>query len=48
MAERFLCPKCGKKTMVKIPAAEGRYTLQCELCGLKRGELRPDKQRDVI
>jgi transcription elongation factor Elf1 len=48
MTERFLCPKCGKNTMVKVPGEGGKYTLQCELCGLKRGKLPPDKQKDVI
>lgn len=48
MVERFLCPKCGKKSMVKIPGEGEKYSLRCELCGLERGKLPPDKGKDVI
>ena len=46
--EKFICPKCGKRSMVKKRDERGKYSLICELCGLKRGKLPKDKKKDII
>lgn len=46
--ETYVCPKCGKKTMVKTLTMDRKYTLVCQTCGLERGRLPVDEKRDVF
>jgi len=43
----FICPKCGKRSMVKQKVEKGKYTLVCTACGFKRGKLSKDLKRGV-
>ena len=43
--DTFICPKCGKKTMVKHPVEKRKYMLICQSCGFKRGILPKDHKR---
>jgi hypothetical protein len=42
------CPKCMKKTLIKQPIEEGKYTLLCISCGLRRGAFKPDKKKGIV
>ena len=44
----YICPKCGKKAMVKQKTATEKYTLICQSCGFKRGTLPKDRKRGVV
>jgi transcription elongation factor Elf1 len=44
----YICPKCGKKTMVKQKKSNGIYILICQVCGFKRGTLSKDLKRGVV
>lgn len=40
----YICPKCGKRTMIKKIINDKRYILVCEVCKAKRGPL-PGKKK---
>jgi transcription elongation factor Elf1 len=42
------CPRCRMKTLKKVQLENGKYTMECETCGLKRGEFKPDKKKGVV
>jgi transcription elongation factor Elf1 len=44
----YLCPKCGKKSMVKQSIEPGKYMIICQVCGFERGVLPKDKKRGVV
>jgi len=44
----YICPKCGKRSMVKQKNANGKYTLVCQSCDSKRGTLAKDQKRGVV
>jgi transcription elongation factor Elf1 len=45
----FICPRCGKKSMMKKEAEPGKYILVCSLCGFTRGVLPTrDTKRGVV
>ena len=46
--EKFVCPRCGKRSMIKKETEDGKYFLICQSCGMKRGKLPKDKRKDVI
>jgi predicted RNA-binding Zn-ribbon protein involved in translation (DUF1610 family) len=46
--KEYICPKCGKKAMVKQKTAPRKYTLVCQACGFKRGALPKDRKRGVV
>jgi transcription elongation factor Elf1 len=46
--KKSVCPNCGTRTMVRIRLPNGRYTLKCDVCGLERGEFKPDTHRGVV
>jgi transcription elongation factor Elf1 len=47
--EEFICPKCGKRTMVKKEVEPGKYQLVCSKCGFQHGMLPDDdKKRGFI
>ena len=31
----YICPKCGKKTMMKQQLTSGKYRLACSVCGFQ-------------
>jgi uncharacterized protein (DUF983 family) len=43
-----LCPVCGNRTLVKMYLPDGKYTIVCKTCGMKRGELEPDDKKGVV
>jgi predicted RNA-binding Zn-ribbon protein involved in translation (DUF1610 family) len=43
----YICPKCGKKAMVKQKTKSRGYMLICQVCGFKRGTLPKDRKRGV-
>ena len=45
--DEFICPKCGKRSMVKQKVEKGKYMLICQSCGFKRGILPKDRKRGV-
>ncbi|MFO8050419.1 MAG: hypothetical protein R6V01_01815 [Thermoplasmatota archaeon] len=46
--EDAICPRCGKKGLIKKDLGNGKYTIVCPHCGLERGELPPDSKRGVV
>lgn len=48
MAAKEICPKCGKRTMKKVPVENNRFMWICEECGISRGPLKPDKKKGVV
>jgi hypothetical protein len=34
--------------MTKRRLPDGRYTLKCKVCGLQRGEFKPDSRKGVV
>ncbi len=44
----YICPKCGKKAMVKQKTTNGKYILICQICGFKRGTLPKDRKRGLV
>jgi ribosomal protein L37AE/L43A len=42
------CPRCQKDTLKKIDLGNGKYSWVCDNCGLKRGEMKPDKKKGVV
>jgi hypothetical protein len=45
--KNYICPKCGKKAMVKQKIPTGEYVLICQSCAFKRGTLPEDRKRGV-
>jgi len=45
--DEYICPKCGKRSMVKEKVEKGKYTLVCTTCGFKHGKLPKDRKHDV-
>ncbi|MEA3457844.1 MAG: hypothetical protein U9R21_04110 [Candidatus Thermoplasmatota archaeon] len=45
--EKFICPKCGKKTMVKQKVGQKKRSFVCTACGFQQGLLPKDRKRDV-
>ncbi|MBN1389147.1 MAG: hypothetical protein JXA22_00735 [Candidatus Thermoplasmatota archaeon] len=43
-----LCPRCGRKNLVKKWLKNGKYTIVCRTCGLKRGEFIPDNKNGIV
>jgi transcription elongation factor Elf1 len=43
----FICPKCGKKSMVQEKNPSGKYRLVCKHCGFNPGTLPQDRKRGV-
>jgi transcription elongation factor Elf1 len=43
----FICPKCGKRTMVKEEIEKVKYMLVCQSCGFKHRTLPKDHKRGV-
>ena len=41
----FICPRCGKKTLVKKEVEPGKYKLICNDCGFQRGDLPVEDQK---
>jgi len=35
----FICPRCGKRTLVKKEVEPGKYKLICNACGFQREAL---------
>lgn len=48
--ERFTCPECGRRSMVKVKNEEnkGSYMLKCLECGLVLGPLPAKNVKDLI
>jgi len=43
--EGFICPRCGKQTMVKKEIEPGKYQLVCMECGFKHSMLPDDDKK---
>jgi len=43
--EGFICPKCGKRAMIKKEVEPGKYKLICIDCGFQRGDLPVEDQK---
>jgi transcription initiation factor TFIIIB Brf1 subunit/transcription initiation factor TFIIB len=43
-----VCPRCGRKTLIRKDKGNGKYEIICTACGLVRGELPPDDKRGVV
>jgi hypothetical protein len=48
MAEKKICPKCGKRSMVEKDLLDGRYELVCGICHESRGPLKRDAKKGVV
>lgn len=47
--EDFICPKCGKRSMVKKEVEPGKYQLVCTKCEYKHYMLpKDDKKRGFV
>jgi predicted RNA-binding Zn-ribbon protein involved in translation (DUF1610 family) len=46
--EKYICPKCGKKEMIKQKTSNRKYILICQSCSFKRGNLPKDRKRGVV
>ena len=46
--DKFICPKCGKKAMMKKEVEPGKYKLVCDSCGFQRGTLPAEDQKRGI
>jgi len=47
--EGFICPKCGKRTMIKKEISPGKYQLICSECGFQHRMLPiDDKMRGFV
>jgi uncharacterized Zn finger protein len=44
---KYLCPQCGKETMVKKTTKPGWHILECQTCGTQRGPFRDRREIDV-
>ncbi len=46
--DQFLCPKCGKKSIIKQKVEKEKYMFICQTGGFKQGILaNKDRRRDV-
>lgn len=45
---KSICPHCETRTMARVRLPNGKYTLRCERCGLRRGEFKPDKKKGIV
>jgi rRNA maturation protein Nop10 len=48
MTDKLICPRCGKRAMLRNALSDGRYTLKCEFCGTKSGPFKKDIKKGVI
>jgi transcription elongation factor Elf1 len=46
--EGFICPKCGKRAMIKKEVEPGKYQLVCSKCGFQHRMLPDDKKRGFV
>ena len=47
--EGFICPKCGKRTMIRKEVEPGKYKLVCYKCGFQHHMLpKDDKKRGFV
>jgi transcription elongation factor Elf1 len=44
----FICPKCGKRTLVKKEVESGKYKLICSTCGFQREALPIGDQKQGV
>ena len=43
--EYYICPKCGKRTMIKKEVEPGKYQLICSACGFQHRILPKDEKK---
>jgi DNA-directed RNA polymerase subunit M/transcription elongation factor TFIIS len=43
--EGFICPKCGKRTMIKKEVEPGKYKLVCSKCSYEHRTLPKDESK---
>ena len=43
--EGYICPKCGKRTMIKKETDPGEYKLICSECGFQHRRLPKDESK---
>jgi predicted RNA-binding Zn-ribbon protein involved in translation (DUF1610 family) len=43
--EGFICPRCGKRTMIKKEVEKAKYKLICSECGFKHRKLPKDEKK---
>lgn len=43
--DKFICPKCGQRTMIKKEQEGQGYTLVCQNCGFKHNMLPTDENK---
>ena len=41
----FICPRCGKRTMIKKEVEPGKYKLICSECGFEHQMLPKDESK---
>lgn len=47
--QKFLCPKCGKRSLIKKEVEEKKYILICSECGFQqRAPLKDDKKKGIV
>jgi transcription elongation factor Elf1 len=47
--EGFICPKCGKRKMIKKEVIPGKYSLVCSACGFQHRMLpKDDRKRGFV
>jgi predicted RNA-binding Zn-ribbon protein involved in translation (DUF1610 family) len=47
--QKFLCPKCGKRSLRKEEVEEKKYIFICSECGFKqRTPLKDDKKKGIV
>jgi predicted RNA-binding Zn-ribbon protein involved in translation (DUF1610 family) len=47
--DSFICPKCGKKTMVKQEIQPEKYKLVCEKCGFQSPiQIDNEKKKSIV
>jgi predicted RNA-binding Zn-ribbon protein involved in translation (DUF1610 family) len=47
--DSFICPKCGKTTMVKQEIQHGKYQLVCERCGFQSPlQIDNEKNKSIV
>jgi Zn ribbon nucleic-acid-binding protein len=43
--ENYICPRCGKRTMIKKEIEPGKYQLVCSKCGFQHRKLPKDESK---
>jgi hypothetical protein len=46
--EGFICPKCGKRSMIKKEIQPGKYQLVCSECNFQHRILPDDKKKGFV